>query len=101
MFDQMKQLYELQKKAKEAQKTLDALKCQKTSKDGKIQVTLNGNFKVESLSIDSSLLNPDQKSHIEKTLADLITDAAQDVQKQAASQAMGMMKGMNLKIPGM
>jgi DNA-binding YbaB/EbfC family protein len=99
MFNQMKQLYELQKKAKEMQRTLDGVRVERTSAGGKVALTLNGNFKVESLTIDESALVPGNKSALEKTLSDLFTDAAEEVRKAAAKQAAGMMKGLN--IPGM
>lgn len=96
MFDKMKQLMEIQKKAKEMQKTLDSIRLEKTSPDGKIRLTMNGNNRVESLSIDDSLLSPAQKQALEKKLADLITETAEEIRKQVASQAMGLMKGMGL-----
>jgi nucleoid-associated protein EbfC len=101
MLDKMKQLYEMQKKAKEMQKALDELKIERVSPGGKVSLTLNGSFKVESLSIDPEALKPENKSALEKTLVDLFSEAAAEVKQKSAQQAMGMMKEMNLKIPGM
>ncbi len=100
MFDKMKQMYELQKKAKEMQKAMDALTVERTSAGGKISLVLNGNFKVEKLSIDEAALTPANKASLEKTLADLFSGAADEVRQKSSQQAMGMMKEMNLKIPG-
>ncbi len=36
MFDKMKELYEMQKKAKEVQKAMDELRVEKTSPGGKL-----------------------------------------------------------------
>ena len=99
MFDKMKQLYDLQKKAKEMQKALDAVTVERESLGGKLRLVINGNFKVESLFIDESALVPANKAALEKTLADLFTVAAEEVKVKSSKQAMGMMKGLN--IPGL
>lgn len=101
MFDKMKQLYDLQKKAKEMQKSLEGIVVQRESAGGKVKLALNGNFKVTSITIDESALVPGNKSALEKTLTDLFDDASEEVRAQSSRQAMGMMKGMNLNIPGM
>ena len=101
MFDKVKQLYDMQKQAKEMQKSVEALKIEKTGASGKIRLVMNGAFKVEELSIDESLLAPAQKAFLEKTLRDLMTEAAEEAGKASAQQAMSLMKQMNLKLPGM
>jgi DNA-binding YbaB/EbfC family protein len=100
MFDKMKQMYELQKKAKEMQKAMDSIVVERSSAGGKVTVALNGNFKVEKVVIDESALVPSNKAALEKTLAELFTGAADEVRQQSSRQAMGMMKDMNLKMPG-
>lgn len=101
MLDKMKQLYDLQKKAKEMQKALDGITVERTSPGGKVSITLNGNMKVEKLSIDESALVPANKALLEKTLIELISGAADEVRAKSSQQAMGMMKDMNLNIPGL
>ena len=100
MFDKMKQMYELQKKAKEMQKAKDAITVERSSAGGKVSVTLNGNFKVEKITIDESALVPGNKAALEKTLAELFSGAADEVRQKSSQQAMGMMKDMNIKMPG-
>lgn len=100
MFGKMKELMELQKKAKEMEKAMGAMKVEKSTRDGKIRLVMNGNQSVESLNIDTSLFTPDQKAYVEKTLTQLISEAGEEVKKKSASQAMEMMKGMNIKLPG-
>jgi DNA-binding YbaB/EbfC family protein len=100
MFDKMKQLYDLQKQAREAQKAAADLKVEKKSRDGKISVLMNGTFHVESLSIDSSLLAADQKLALERSLLETFNEAADEAGKQSAAQAMDLMKKMNIKLPG-
>ena len=98
MFDKVKQLYDMQKQAREMKKTVEAVKVEKETLAGKLKITMNGSFKVESLSIDDSLLQPANRSSLERALTDLITETAEEVAKVSAQQAMAMMKGMNLKI---
>ena len=101
MFDKMKQIMEMQKKAKEVQKALGAMKVEKTSPGGKITLVMNGNSQVESLSIDESVFTPEQKKAVEDALVKLITEAGEEVKQQSAAQAMSMMKDMDLNIPGL
>ncbi|HRY30015.1 MAG TPA: YbaB/EbfC family nucleoid-associated protein [Elusimicrobiota bacterium] len=94
MFDKMKQLMELQKKAREMQAAMDALRVEKTGADGKIRLVMNGNFRVESISIDESFLSPSQKRPLEEALTRLVTETAEEIRQRSASQALGMMKGV-------
>ena len=99
MFDKMKQVMEMQKKAKEVQKALEEVRVEKLSPGGKIRVVMNGNFRVVELGIDESVFTPAQKKSVEESLVKLLTDACQDVQRASAAQAMDLMKGM--KLPGL
>jgi len=101
MFNKMKQLYDMQKQAKDMQKSVEKLRVEKSAEGGKVTVVMNGAFKVESLSIDPSLLDPSKKAFLEKTLVLLISDAAEEAGKLSAQEAMAMMKNMNFKLPGM
>jgi DNA-binding YbaB/EbfC family protein len=101
MFDKMKQLYEMQKQARSMQKSVEAMKVEKSAEGGKITVVMNGAMKVESLSIDESLLSPANKSSLEKSLTRLLSDAAEEAGKLASQEAMAMMKNLNIKLPGM
>jgi DNA-binding YbaB/EbfC family protein len=101
MFDKMKQLYDMQKQAKQMKQDLESQTIEKTSLGGKLKVVMNGAFVVQSLSIDPSLLAPAQKASLETALANLLTQATEEIGKKSAAQAMDMMKGMNFKLPGM
>lgn len=101
MFDKVKQLYDMQKQAREMKKTVEAVKVEKDAQGGKIKLVMNGSFHVESISIDDSLLKPENRASIENSLKQLITDTAEEVAKISAQQAMAMMKDMNFKLPGM
>lgn len=99
MFEKMKQLMDMRKMAQEAERRLGEVRIEKAALGGKMKLVIDGNHRVESLSIDESLLNPGQKTTVEKALAALLTEAAEAVKREAAAKAMEMMKGM--KIPGM
>src|ERR1035438_2473739 len=102
MFDKMKQLYDMQKKAREVQKQLESIKVNKTNRDKTLTVTVNGAQKVESLMIDTSWLSADNKNALEKGLCDLINDGFGEIQKQTAAQAATLMKDLKgLNIPGL
>jgi DNA-binding protein YbaB len=99
MFDKMKQLMDMRKMAQEAERRLGDLRIEKKALGGKLVIVVDGNHRVESLSIDETLLNPGQRTTLEKSLAALLTETGEAVKREAASKAMEMMKGMNL--PGM
>ncbi len=101
MFDKMKQLYDMQKQAKQMKQDLEAQIVEKIALGGKLKVAMNGTFEVQSIHIDESLLNPMQKTALETSLAKLITEITEEIGKKSAAQAMDLMKGMNLKLPGM
>lgn len=92
MFGQMKQLYDLQKKAKELQKKLETINVEKT--DSGIKIRINGIFKVEMLEIDPSLLNLEKKQKLESQLCKIFSDTVQEVQKKSAMESKDLLKGL-------
>lgn len=96
MFDKMKQLYDMQKKAREMQRALEDVRVECTEAHDTLKLVMNGLNKVVSLSIDPSWLVPDRGADLEKQLSRLISDAAEEVKKTTAAQAMTLMKGMDL-----
>ena len=94
MLDKMKQLYEMQKQARELQRQLESIHVEKASRDGLLRVRVNGALKVDAVTVDPAYLTPEKKSGLEKAIADLINDAFSDVQKQSAAQAASLMKGL-------
>lgn len=102
MFDKMKQLYDMQKKAKELQRQMESIKTEKASKDGLVKATVNGTNKVENISIDASYLTASRQKDLENTLKSLINDGFAEIQQQTATQAAALMKGIpGLNIPGL
>ena len=102
MFNQMKQLYEMQKKAKELQRQLENIKVEKTNFSKTLTVNANGAQRIENITIDTGYFSPDKKSDLEKSLVKLLNDALEDAQKQSAMQAASLMKDFKgLNIPGL
>ena len=99
MFDKMKNLYELQQKARELKKQLEGITLERKSHDGLITLRVNGMQRIQSLSIDPQFLSPDQKDRLETSLKMLISEAFEEIQKKSAEQSAALMKGMN--IPGL
>lgn len=94
MFDKMKQMYELQKKAKEVQRKLEAMRVERA--EGGVKLAVNGIFKVETLEIDPSFLTPDRKAQLESTLKKLFSDAIHEAQKRSAAESQDLLKGFSL-----
>ena len=92
MFDKMKQLYDLQKKAREIQKKLEGIQVEQVQ-DG-IKLRINGLFKVESLEIDPSFLTVDKKAKLENTLSRLFSDAVKEAQKRSAAESKDLFQGL-------
>ena len=90
----MKQMYDLQKKAREIQKKLEEIKVEQT--EGGIKMRLNGVFKVESIDIDPSFLNPEMKTKLENILAKLFSETVKEVQKRSALESQDLLKGFSL-----
>ena len=102
MLDKMKQLYELQKKAREIKKQLESVVVNVEEAGGKIKVSMNGEFKVQSLNIDPYFLNPEKKAELENTLKRALLNAVGQAQTQSAGKMRELSKGLNLPdIPGL
>lgn len=101
MLDKMKQLYQLQKKAKEIQKNLRDTEIEAKSSNGLVAVVYNGEQKMVSVEIDQSLLSPDRKTELEQTLIRVAAEAQSRAQSIAAEKTKEVMKEMGMNIPGL
>jgi len=100
-FQDMKKLWELQKKAKAMQKELKETEVEAKSSDGKISVVFNGEMHLKDLAIDSSLLTSANKEQLEQQLKTVIAEALSRTQALSAAKAKEMMGDMGLNLPGM
>jgi len=101
MFDKAKQLYQLQKKAKEVQKELKNTEVEAKSSDGLVSVVFSADQKVRSVEIDQSLLSPERKRDLEEKMTRVISEGLSRVQAVAAEKTKGLMGEMGINIPGM
>ena len=99
MFDKMKQAGSLMKQMNSLKKKIDKLETLSESKDGRIQVTIQGTSKIKSIKIDDELLENISSKDLEKSLINTVNDALNNAQK-SSKQIMSEMTGA-LNIPGL
>lgn len=101
MLDKMKQLYQLQKQAKAMQKELRDTEIEAEGAGGLIRVVVTGEQKLQSISLDESLLTPANKRDLEVALTSTLKEALDQAQKIATEKSQAMMKELNINIPGL
>lgn len=80
MFNKLKQIQDLRKKAKELQGNLAQDTVTGESLGGQIKITMDGNQKIQDILIDENLLSSENKQMIEKGLIDAFDKAIKNVQ---------------------
>jgi len=98
-FGQMKDMYALQKKAKQLQKELKDMEIEARSSDDSVIAVVSGEMKIVSITIKEEALRPENKRAIETGLKDTIGQAMAKAQAESAAKMQPLLKGMNL--PGM
>ena len=83
----MKQAQAMQQKLQDAQAELDNLEVEGTSGGGVVTVKVTGKGSLKAISIDASLMNPDEKEILE----DLIVAAMNDARGKADRAAQERM----------
>jgi len=103
MFDKMKQLYDLQKKAKQMEKDLEVLTLTVDEAGGRVKLTVNGKFKITEISIDPYYFAPDKKTELESAIKRASSNAVGQMQKKSAAIAAEVYKSMGgmPNIPGL
>jgi DNA-binding YbaB/EbfC family protein len=81
-FSQMKDLYKLQKEAKEMQKKLKDSKIQGESRDGFVTLYMNGAQEFEDINIDVSLLDPEMETVLKRDIEEAFKDFQKKLQKE-------------------
>jgi len=90
MFSKLKQFKDLRDQAKTLQSALSGESAEGTAEWGKIKVTLNGNQEVISVVIDPELMATDNKSKVEKGIAQATNEGIKKVQKIMAEKMKTM-----------
>jgi DNA-binding protein YbaB len=101
MLDKMKQLYQLQKQARDMQKVLRDTEIEAQGRRNWVTVVVNGELHVESVVIDEAALAPANKRDLERELEETLREAFQKAQAIAAEKSKEMMKAMNIDLPGL
>ena len=98
-FDQMKMLNDLRKAQKELKKQQIIAAAGGEDDDPAVEVTINGELKVENISINPDSVDLEDIEELEGWLEAAIRDGMQKAQEVAAEKMKPLMGGMN--IPGM
>ena len=95
-FDMMRQAKEMQERL---QKQMAEVRVEATAGGGMVTVVMNGAKKVQSLTIDPTVVSKDDI----EMLQDMIIAALNDAQRKVDERLGGAMQGMlgGLKIPGL
>jgi len=88
MFDKLKDMYQMQKQAREMQALLGVERAVGSSKDGIIQITLSGSFDLVDIVVaESTVLS---KDNVERAIKEAFTDAQQKVKGILMQKFKGM-----------
>jgi nucleoid-associated protein EbfC len=101
MLDKMKQLYDMQKKAKQVQKELKETEIEAKSADGGVTVVFNGEMHILGITIEENLLAPEKKRELEQAVKNTVAQAISKAQAIAAEKAKGMIGDLGINLPGM
>ena len=89
-FDQMKMLNELRK----AQKDLKKQKVVVSAADDMVEVTINGELKIEAVKIDATKVDLDDIEELETAIKNAVRDGLAKAQEIAAEKMKPLMGGL-------
>lgn len=89
MFDQLKDVYQLQKEAKEMQKKMKAITIDAYSDNEGVRIVMNGLQEIEDIEIDDELLSVENKRRLIKEFKEALKSGQKKLQKELS-------KGMDL-----
>ncbi len=98
--DIMKQVSTMQARMGDMQKKLEGLSVTGQSGGGLVKVVMNGKSSVQSISIDPSLMKPDEREILEDLLVAALNDAKSKAEVLAAEEMKTLTGGLPLP-PGM
>lgn len=90
----MKQVQEMQSRMSEAQNRLEEMTVTGNAGGGLVTVTLNGKGAMTAISIDDSLMKPEEKEIVEDLVAAAHTDARNKVEQLVADQMKDVAGGL-------
>lgn len=101
MFDKAKELYQLQKKAKEIQKDLKNTEIESRSTDESVVVVITADQKIKELKIADEMFDVSKKKELEEKLIKVISEGLSRAQAVAAEKTKTLMGDMGINLPGM
>lgn len=99
MFDKMKQAGSLMKQMNSLKKKIDKLETLSESKDGNIQVIIQGTSNVKSVKINEDFLSETSSKDLEKNLIKALNEAIKEAEKSSKKIMSEVTGGLN--IPGL
>ena len=99
MFDKMKQAGSLMKQMNSLKKKIDKLETLSESKDGNIQVVIQGTSNVKSIKINDEFLSETSSKDLEKNLIKALNEAIKEAEKSSKKIMSEVTGGLN--IPGL
>jgi DNA-binding protein YbaB len=82
MFNQLKDIYKLQKEAREMQKKMKEVKITGISDDEDVKIFMNGLQEVDTMEIGDELLSIANKKQLIKEIKEAMKDAQKKLQKE-------------------
>jgi len=76
----MQQAQAMQKKLEETNEKINAMEFEGEASNGLVKVVVSGEYKVLSLNVDPSILNPDDKEMIEDLIVIALNNAIEKVE---------------------
>ena len=95
----MKQLMDMQRKAKDMKRDLESSTVDVEKLDGKVKMLFTGDNVLKSINIDSELLIESKKTILEKAIQECINEASSKIKALMMEKMKQNMGGLNL--PGM
>ena len=98
MFGKMR---EMQSKLKEVQENLETITAEGESGGGMVKAIVNGRKKVVSVTIEESLMTPQDKEMVQDLVVAAINIALQNVEAKSNDEIKKTTEGMMPNIPGL
>jgi DNA-binding YbaB/EbfC family protein len=96
----MKQAQQMQQRMQEMQAQLDLVEMEGASGGGLVKITVNGKGDLKRISLDKSLMDPEETEVLEDLILAAFTDAKAKVESHVASEMAKVTGGLKLP-PGM
>ena len=100
MGNMMKKVQEMQNKMQEVQKELENKTIEANAGGGMVKIVMNGKHQVQSINVDPSLLNLDEKEVLEDLIKAALNQAKEKVDEMSAEEMKKVTGGLPLP-PGM